>query len=156
MTFELWPSETVCVCVCEWGREEGTETKGQKRRREEQTAYVLFVIPLTMWDSKWLFLQRAWESVFVSSCIHSTAALTCTEARCPFLNHYHIRTPRTVPIYIQASEEYAIVVAEHLFVAFKYFTSGVTLRTMTEGHYYIEHAESLLEWLCSPRSNQMM
>lgn len=58
-------------------------------------------------------------------------ALTCTEARCPFLNHNPIGTPCTVPIYIQASEEYAVVVAEHLFVEFKYFKSGVTLRTMT-------------------------
>lgn len=58
-------------------------------------------------------------------------ALICAEALCPFLKHNHIRTLCAVPIYIQANEEYAILVAEHLFEVLEYLTSGVTLRTMT-------------------------
>lgn len=77
------------------------------------------------------FSSNQHENQFLYSCIYIMIALTCTEAWCPFLNHNRIRTTHAVPIYIRASEEYAIVVAEHLFVAFKYFTSGVTLRTMT-------------------------
>ena len=118
------------MCLCMRAGEGGRET----RRGTEGLCFCDSTDSVIL---QMTFSSNTHENRLLYSCVYSIFALTCTAARCPFLNRNYIRALFTVPIYIRASEENTKVVVEHLTAALNSTASEVTSGTMTSGRHYI-------------------